>query len=161
MDPETSLVKRLEFKAPDRHAAERMIDVWAAVERKTITSRVLLADGVTFLEAGKLRITGLAMELSNMFKASVTGPFEFGYGSAPGWAVRVIMRNGYGVSIATGGPHKNDPPPVIEFTTCHDDGTYVRWDVCPDVLMGGQRGTEDGSTDLDEIVAVMRKLPQP
>lgn len=154
-------IKRVEFEAPDRRTADVMIDGWAAVEGKTVVGRELIADGMTFLEAGKRRIMNLAAALSLEFDASMVGPFEIGGAETPGYGLRVVMRNGYGVSIKTGGDGAYDPAPVIEFLTIHDDETDVTWTGFPGAMVDGQRGSDDGSTDLEEIRAAMRKLPQP
>lgn len=152
-----------EVQAPDRKAARMRLDGWLAVEgyAEDGTDVLLIADGVTFLEAGKRRITELAATLAQEFSATVVGPYGIGYDDTPGYAVRAVMRNGYGVSLTTGGSRPQDPPPAFEFLTIHDDDSDLTWTGFPGAMgYGERRPSLDDRADLDALRAAMRKLPQ-
>lgn len=104
-------IKRVELDAPDQATAQSWLDGWAAVEGKTIVSRELLTDGMTFREAGKRRALEIAAHLATRYGATVEGPWE-----APGdpVVVRVTLPNGKGVSLATDGRQLYDPAPAVE-----------------------------------------------
>jgi hypothetical protein len=115
----TQGVKRVEFEAQDRHAADAALTGWATVNGYRITSRELLADGMTFREAGKRRAVNMAAELSLRYGVGMEGPFDI-----PGDAVvvRVVLPNGKGVSLATDGPLGYDPAPALEALVFDDRG---------------------------------------
>lgn len=163
MDHGTRGIKRVEFDAPGPRTAGDMIDGWAAVEGVTVVKRELIADGCTFLEAGKRRIVGMARTLAREFGGEIVGPFGIGHDGAPGYGVRVVMPNMYGVSILTGGSGAYDPAPVVQFLTVHDDDTDVTWGGFPGAMGDSRRGDDgcDDRADLEEIRAAMRMLPQP
>lgn len=160
---EYGAIVRKEVDAPDRDAARALIGGWLAVEGYDVSESfvVSVTEGQTFLEAGKERAMNFAAALSLEFGAAVIGPIVVGYDDKPGCAVRVIMSNGYGVSLTTGGPYAYDSAPAVGWIAVREDGDALRYHDFPGAMGDTQRGSTLGTGDLDEIREVMRKLPQP
>lgn len=156
-------VLRKEFQAADRKIARMLLDGWLAVEgyAEDGTDVLLITDGMTFLESGKRRITDYAAKLLREFGGHVTGPYEIGYDDAPGYGIRLVMTNGYGVSLVTGGTAADDPAPIVGWMTVREGGGESRYEGFRGAMWGTARGTLDGEGDLDRIRATVRELPQP
>jgi hypothetical protein len=122
MDPGTRQTMRVEFEAPDRRAANTALSGWAMVNGYTMVSRELLADGMTFREAGERRAMNIAAQLSLRYGAAVEGPHDVEGSSV---VVRVILPDGRGLSLLTGGLTLYDPPPAVEALAFGADGKFI------------------------------------
>lgn len=111
MAPGSYGVRRVEFTAPDRGAANAMVDGWAAVEGKTVVSRKLIADGETLAEAGRRIATNYAAYLATEYGGAVSDPIDTGDG---GVSLRMTLPDGKGISFKVGGSLAYDPAPTIE-----------------------------------------------
>lgn len=115
-------ILRKEINATDSVAALTMLRGWLSIEGYGDgTECELIADGMTFREAGTRRMLDIAAELRTRFDVKVTGPIDHGAEHGGAVVVRVTLSNGRGLSLATDGRMLCGPAPEVEAMPFHDD----------------------------------------
>lgn len=119
----------------------------------TDTKITVTDDMIDALKDGKQNILNMAGHLSLEFGAVVTGPYAMS-SPVPGYLVRVIMPNRYGVVLTAGGPRMIDTMDAVGVLTVREDGEELRTHDFP-----GAMGERRYDVTLEEVRQFMRGLP--
>lgn len=118
------------------------------------TGMTITTEAMAALESGKRAMFDMAGRIALEFGATAGDVYDTTFPDVPGYGIRVLMPNGYGVTLAVGGPRMVDTMDAVGCITVRNDGESLRTHD-----FRGAMGDRQYGVTLDDVRGYMRALP--